>query len=378
MPKPSNKIRNILVTGGAGFIGSFLVDELISKKYNVRILDNLEDQVHHGKKPDYLNKSAEFIKGDVKDYKTIKRALKNIDVVYHLAASVGVAQSNYEIKKFVDTNSGGIANLLDILINNKHQVKKIIINSSMTGLGEGNYLCKKCGIIRPPFREEEQLNKNLWELYCPNCHRKIVPIPTDEKALEFPNSIYALTKKNQQDMLLLIAKMYGIPAVALRCFNVYGPRQSLSNPYTGVTAIFISRLKNNQPAFVYEDGMQTRDFVSVHDVVKALIKAMKSPKANYNFINIGSGHPLPIKGIAEILAKLLEKPGLVKVSGDFRKNDIRHCYADIKKAKKLLNWKPEITLEQGFKELIKWSETQKAVDKFNSSVKKLKTKKLQA
>lgn len=369
--------KNVLVTGGAGFIGSFLVDDLIKRKHYVRILDNLDNQVHGGKKPEYINSKAEFIKGDIRDYKTFNRAIKGIDAVIHLAAAVGVAQSNYEIKRFTDVNIGGMANLLDLLVNTKHNVKKVIINSSMTGLGEGNYLCHKCGLVRPPLREEKQLLLEKWDLYCPKCRRKVYPTATDENALEFPNSIYALSKKTQQDMLMSIGKMYRIPVVALRCFNVYGPRQSLSNPYTGVTAIFLSRFKNNNPAFVYEDGMQTRDFVSVHDVVRALLAALKNKSADYNVINIGSGIPTPIKEIANILSDLLGKKDLVKVSGKFRKNDIRHCYADIRKAKKILGWKPKISLNQGFSELIEWSVSQKAVDKFDSSVKELKEKKLQ-
>lgn len=368
------KFKNILVTGGAGFIGSFLVDRLIDDGYNVRILDNLEDQVHQGKKPTYFNKNAKFIKGDVRDYDIFKKAIKNIDAVYHLAAAVGVAQSNYEIKKYTDTNVGGITNLLDILVNGKHQVKKIIGISSMTGYGEGNYKCVKCGIVRPPLRDEEQLKKKDWNLYCPNCGQVIRSISTDENALDFPNSIYGLSKKVQQDMLLLLSKMYNIPSVVLRGFNVYGPRQSLSNPYTGVTAIFISRLKNNQPCIVYEDGLQTRDFVSVHDIVEAFVLSLENDKANYQMFNIGSGYGTTILEIAQTLSKLLGKSNLIRVNQDYRKNDIRHCFADILKAKKLLGWKPKITLEEGLKELIEWSEKEKADDRFTQAQKELQRK----
>lgn len=368
------KYKKILVTGGAGFIGSFLVDGLIKDGYQVRILDNLEDQVHHGEKPDYINKNAEFIKGDVRDYDILKKAIKNIDAVYHLAAAVGVAQSNYEIKKYTDTNVGGIANLLDILVNGKHQVKKIIGISSMTGYGEGNYRCIKCGIVRPPLRDEEQLKKKDWNLYCPNCGQAVRPISTDESAVDFPNSIYGLSKKVQQDMVLLLSKIYNISSVILRGFNVYGPRQSLSNPYTGVTAIFISRLKNNQPCVVYEDGLQTRDFISVHDVVEAFMLALEKDQANYQMFNIGSGYGTTILKIAQTLSKLLGKSNLIQVNQEYRKNDIRHCFADITKAKKLLGWKPKITLEQGLRELIEWSEGEKAEDKFSEAQKELEQK----
>lgn len=370
----NKKYKNILVTGGAGFIGSFLVDELIKMGYKVRILDNLEDQVHQGKKPKYLNKAAQFIKGDVRDYSAFKRSLKGIDAVFHLACAVGVAQSNYQIKKYVDFNIGGMANLLDLLVNAKHQIKKVVTISSMTGYGEGNYLCQKCGVVRPPLRDEIQLKIKDWNLYCTNCGKVVKPIPTDEKALDYPNSIYGLSKKVQQDMLLMIGKIYGIPSVVLRGFNIYGPRQSLSNPYTGVTAIFISRLKNNKPAIVYEDGLQTRDFISVHDAVDAFILALESDKVDYNVLNIGSGYGINVLEIARAISKLLGKSGLIQVSQDFRKNDIRHCFADITKVEKLLGWKPKITLKQGLTELVEWSNAEKAEDKFISAEKELKKK----
>lgn len=366
--------KNILVTGGAGFIGSFLVDKLIIQGYDVRILDNLESQVHQGKKPEYLNKNAEFIKGDVRNYSDFEKALKGVDAVFHLAAAVGVAQSNYQIKKYVDVNIGGMANLLDILVNGKHSLKKVVTISSMTGYGEGNYECKKCGVVRPSLREEKQLKKKDWNMYCPNCSSIVKPLSTDEKALDYPNAVYGLSKTVQQDLLLLISKIYNIPCTVLRGFNVYGPRQSLSNPYTGVTAIFISRLKNNKEAVVFEDGLQTRDFVSVHDMVDAFALALENDKANYQIFNIGSGHGISILEIAQILSKLLGKFNLIEVNQEYRKNDIRHCFADISKAKKLLGWKPKITLEQGLKELIEWSEEEKAEDKFSEAQQELKQK----
>lgn len=368
------KYKSILVTGGAGFIGSFLVDELVNCGYDVRILDNLEGQVHGGKKPKYLNKSAKFIKGDVRDYQVLEKALKGVDAVFHLASAVGVGQSNYQIKKYVDSNIGGTANLLDILVNTKNQIKKLVTISSMTGYGEGNYICKKDGIVRPPLREVEQLQKKDWNLYCPKCNSLVQPTSTDETALDFPNSIYGFSKKAQQDMALIIGKLYNIPTAVLRGFNIYGPRQSLSNPYTGVTAIFISRLKNNKEAVVFEDGLQTRDFVSVHDVARAFVLAMEEENANYQMFNIGSGKGTTILEIGETLSRLLGKADLIRVNQDFRKNDIRHCFADISKAKKILKWEPKVSLEQGLKELIEWSETEKADDKFSKAQKELQQK----
>jgi len=366
--------KKILITGGAGFIGSFLTDELIKKGYTVRIFDNLEPQVHGKKKPSYLNPKAEFVKGDVTDYKAFEKVLQGIDVVYHLAARVGVGQSNYEIKKYSDANVGGMANLFDIIVNKKLPIKKVIMTASMTSYGEGDCLCPKCGIVQPSLRPEKQLKKKDWHLYCPNCQRIVKPIPTKERSAFNNNSIYALTKNVQETMLMLLGKMYAIPVVSLRCFNVYGPRQSLSNPYTGVSAIFISRLKNNNQPVVYEDGLESRDFISVHDVVDALILTMKKKKADFQIFNMGSGIPTSIKEIAITLAKLLGKKITPKITGEFRKNDIRHCFADISKIKNALGWQPRVTLEKGLEELIAWSENEKAVDSFAKAEKELKQK----
>src|SRR5581483_9404125 len=368
--------KNILITGGAGFIGYFLSDALIEQGYNVRILDNLEGQVHQGKIPQYLNPKAEFVKGDVKDYEVLKKSLEDIDVVFHLAARVGVAQSNYQIKDYSDANIGGMSNLLDIVVNSKTKVKKILMTASMTSYGEGLYQCEKDGSVHPGLRNQTQLSKKDWNIYCPICGSKVSPIPTSEETSTENNSMYSLTKNVQETMLMLVGKLYGIPVVSLRCFNVYGPRQSLSNPYTGVSAIFISRLKNNHQPVVYEDGMQSRDFVSIHDVVSALIKAMNSDKANFEKINIGSGTPTSIKELAEKLAKLLGKDIQPKVSGDFRKNDICHCFADITKAKKILDWEPSVSLDKGLEELIEWSNKENAEDLYEKAQGELKEKKL--
>lgn len=369
-----SKYHYILVTGGAGFVGSLLVDKLIQRGYRVRILDNLEDQVHQGHKPKYLNRKAEFIKGDILDYKTLRQTMEGIDAIFHFAAAVGVGQSNYQIKKYVDTNIGGIANLLDILVNSKNKIKKFITISSMTGYGEGNYKCKKDGIVRPPLRSEEQLRKKDWNLYCPICMDLVIPVPTDEEALDYPNSVYGLSKKAQQDLSFLIGNIYKIPVVVLRGFNIYGPRQSLSNPYTGVTAIFISRLKNDKDVVVFEDGLQTRDFISVHDAVDAFMLSLEKDEANNQLFNIGSGKGTAILEVAQTLSGLLGKQGSIKASQEFRKNDIRHCFANISKAKEKLGWEPKVSLAEGLKELIEWSKMQDAEDKFSQAQQELKDK----
>ena len=367
---------NILITGGAGFVGSFLTDKLIDLGHTVRIFDNLEPQVHPGgKAPAYLNPQAEFIQGDVRNYEAFKSALKDIDIVFHEAAAVGVGQSNYDIKRYVDVNVSGTGNLLDILVNNKSlKVKKILTTSSMTAYAEGMYHCPQCGPVKGELRQEDQLKAHDWQLYCPNCHSPITPISTPETAPQPCNSIYALSKKTQEDMLMLIGKMYQLPTTALRCFNIYGPRQSISNPYTGVTAIFISRLKNNQSPVIYEDGLQSRDFVSVHDVVDALILAMDNPKTNYQVMNIGSGTPTSIKDVAATLSQLMGKNIKLQMNQEFRKNDIRHCFADTTKAQTILGWKPQVSFDQGMKELIGWSLTQQSKDDFTKAEQELRQK----
>lgn len=363
----------ILVTGGVGFIGSFIVDELIKKGYEVTVFDNLDKQVHPtGRLPDYFNKKAKFIKGDVRDYDVLKSAVLSAEIIFHEASAVGVGQSQYEIKKYVDVNIGGTANLLNILVNEKHRVKKLLVAASMSSYGEGKYECGKCGIVRPELRTEDEMTGGDWEPKCPNCKGNIKPVPTDENAKQNCNSIYAMTKKAQEDMCLMIGKAYGIPAVSLRYFNVYGPRQSLSNPYTGVAAIFMSRIKNDHKPVIYEDGLQTRDFVSVHDVVGANIIAMENDKADYKTFNVGAGVPLTIKSIAEVLAKLYGKKIKPDITNKFRKGDVRHCYADIGDIKKVLGWEPKVSFEEGMRELIEWSRTAESVDKFDDAVAELK------
>jgi len=366
--------KKVLVTGGAGFIGSFIVDKLIEEGHEVRILDNLEEQVHKGAIPDYLNKKAEFVKGDIRNRETLKKVLEDVEVVFHEAAAVGVGQSMYEIEQYVDVNSRGTALLLDVLVNEEHDVKKLMVAASMSSYGEGAYNCGSCGEIEPELRTEKQMKSGKWELICPNCGKELKPIPTKEKKTQNCNSIYAITKKDQEDMVLQIGKTYGIPAVALRYFNVFGPRQSLSNPYTGVAAIFMSRIKNNHSPVVYEEGLQTRDFVSVHDIAEANLKAMELNSANYESINIGSENPITIKGIAETIAEIYGSKVKPEIQNKFRKGDVRHCFADITKAGNKLEWKPKISFKEGMKEIIDWSRTVQAEDLFEKASKELKEK----
>lgn len=367
------KIRKILVTGGAGFIGSHLADKLISTGYKVRILDNLTPQVHQGT-PQYINKKAEFIKGDVTNTQDIKKALEGMDAIFHEAAVVGVGQSMYEIEHYIYNNTLGTAKLLDFLANNKHKVKRILVASSMSAYGEGLYKCDKCGLVRPPLRTDEQMKKRKWELICPNCRRILKPVGIPENQPFHCNSVYAVTKQSQEDMVMIFGKAYGIPATALRYFNVYGPRQSLSNPYTGVAAIFLSRLKNNNPPIVYEDGLQTRDFISVYDTADANVFCLEDDRSFGKVFNIGTNNPIAIKEIAQILAKLLGKKIKPKITEKFRSGDVRHCTADISLIKKTLGWKPSWNFEKGMQDLIEWGEKEEAKDLFDQASKELKTK----
>lgn len=371
-------MKKILVTGGLGFIGSHLVDELVRKKYKVTIFDNLEPQVHPEGLPEYYNIRAKFIRGDVRNRKQLKESMVDSDIVVHFAAAVGVGQSQYQIAKYVESNIQGTANLLDILVNEKHNVKKLLIASSMSIYGEGLYECKKCGRVKPYLRNFQNEENQNWEPLCPYCKGIIKPIPTPEETSLTSNSIYAITKKEQEEMSLLIGKTYGIPVVALRFFNVYGPRQSLSNPYTGVAAIFLSRIKNNNPPVIYEDGLQTRDFIWVGDIVNACLLSIEKEEANYQVFNVGTGKPVSILGVAETIIKLLGKGGKIKpnILYKFRKGDVRHCYADITKIKKTLGFKPEVSFEEGMEKLINWSRKAKAVDKFEKASRELQEKKL--
>ncbi|MCM8805959.1 MAG: SDR family NAD(P)-dependent oxidoreductase [Candidatus Omnitrophica bacterium] len=374
-------MKKVIVTGGAGFIGSHLCDALIENGYKVTVFDNLEPQVHPGQLiPDYLNKKVNFIKGDVRDYQKFRDAIVGHDFVFHFAAAVGVGQSQYQISKYVDVNINGTANLLDILVNSKHKVKKIIVAASMSSYGEGMAKCEKCGIFKPLLRNLSEgiivRERHYWEIKCPVCGKMAISIPTDEKTLLDANSIYAVTKKEQEEMCILIGKTYGIPVVSLRFFNVYGPRQSLSNPYTGVTAIFISRIKNNNPPVIFEDGLQTRDFIWVGDVIRANILALESEKANYEIFNVGSGKPVSILKIAKMLCVLMGKSIQPVITYKFRKGDVRHCFADVRKIKKLLNFKTTVPLKDGLARLINWCQTVDAKDDFEKVLKELKEKKL--
>jgi len=352
----------ILVTGGCGFVGSHLVDRLIKDGHKLRVIDLLEPQVHGNKKPAYLNKDAEYIFADIRNREKLKKAMRDIEVIFHKAAQVGVGQSMYQIEKYVSHNSLGTAVLLDLLVNTKNRVKKLICASSMSIYGEGAYRCDSCGEVHPRLRQEKQLKRKDWEMKCPKCSKDVSAIPTNEDKPLFPTSIYATTKRDQEEACLEIGIAYKIPTVALRYFNIYGSRQSLNNPYTGVAAIFLSRVKNNNPPLIFEDGKQSRDFIHVSDIVEANILAMKKKEADYDFFNVGTGIPHSILDVANTIIELYKKDLKPLVLEKFRAGDIRHCYADISRIKDKLGFTPKVSFEEGMRDLIEWSDSQKAKD----------------
>jgi dTDP-L-rhamnose 4-epimerase len=369
--------HSILVTGGAGFIGSHLADELLSLGHEVRILDSLEPQVHgDGRKPPkYLNRKAEFQLGDVRDRAAVRKALEGVDVVFHMASAVGVGQSMYQIDRYVDVNCKGTGLLLDEIVTGKHGVKRILLPSSMTIYGEGLCECGRCGKVMPDMRPLKQLEAHKWELRCPKCGRETKPVPTPEDKPLNPLSVYAVTKRDQEALLMSVGKAYGIPSVILRLFNVYGPRQSLSNPYTGVTAIFQSNIKSGNQPTVYEDGLQSRDFIHVKDVARAFALAMESGKADYGVYNVGSGKATPIRSIAETFAKLYGKDIKPKVMHKYRAADIRHCTADIRKIRRI-GFKPTISFKDGMMDLVEWGRKEESVDLADKAHRELEERRL--
>ncbi|MFP4418619.1 MAG: NAD-dependent epimerase/dehydratase family protein [Chitinivibrionales bacterium] len=353
--------KKVLITGGAGFIGSHLADELLASGYAVRVLDNLCPQVHGagGQKPAYLSEDVEFLLGDVCDRDAVDRAVEGVEAVFHFAAAVGVGQSMYEIEKYTNINNRGTAVLLESLMTSS--VQKLVVASSMSIYGEGLYRDADGAVIHDARREDENLRKGAWEVS--DGDRQLVPIPTPEHKQPALASIYALSKYDQERMCLMFGDAYKIPTVALRFFNVYGPRQALSNPYTGVLAIFASRLLNEKSPMVFEDGLQKRDFVSVYDIARACRAAMEKPEAAGRAINVGSGKAYTVESVGSQVASVLDKPHLEPIiTGKYRTGDIRHCFSDISLAAGLLDYHPRVELEDGLKELAQWLEGQIARD----------------
>lgn len=369
----------ILVTGGAGFIGSHTVDLLVARGHTVRVLDALVPQVHgnNGHRPGYLNGQAELVVGRVQDRPTVSRALEGMDAVIHLASAVGVGQSMYEIEDYCETNVMGTAALLQALIEKTPRLKSLVVASSMSVYGEGCYRRDDGQFVYPIGRSAEQLAAGEWD-FKDETGRPLNPVPTDERKPLRPTSVYAINKRDQEELCLAVGESYGIPTTALRLFNVYGSRQALSNPYTGVAAIFCARLLNEQPPLIFEDGLQRRDFVHVQDVARAFVAAVEQPVPG-EAINIGSGDAVSVAEIAEILSLQMKKNIPPRILGKYRRGDIRHCFADISKARRLLNWVPSKTFRQGVLELVEWVKAQRDVrEQVNSAWKELEQRGLLA
>jgi dTDP-L-rhamnose 4-epimerase len=355
--------KRVLVTGGAGFIGSHLADELLASGYGVRVFDALDAQVHGEarKRPPYLDKDIELVVGDACDKDAVQRALSGIDAVFHLAAAVGVGQSMYEVAHYTRTNNLGTAVLLEALI--EKPVERLVVASSMSLYGEGLYRGADGAVREASDRTLEQLRRGDWEVRDAD-GQVLQPFPTPETKTPAIASVYALSKYDQERLCMMIGRAYRIPTVAMRFFNAYGPRQALSNPYTGVLAIFASRFLNGNAPAIFEDGLQQRDFVSVHDVARACRLALEKPQAAGEVFNVGSGRPQTVREIAARLARVMGRGDVQpEILGRYRVGDIRHCFADITKARTVLGYEPQVTLDEGMTELASWLEGQAAVDR---------------
>ncbi|HEY7414295.1 MAG TPA: NAD-dependent epimerase/dehydratase family protein [Ktedonobacteraceae bacterium] len=349
---------HVLVIGGAGFIGSHTVDCLLAHGHTVRVLDALVPQVHGTipQRPVYLDSRAELVVGRVEDADMVAQALDGVESVIHLAAAVGVGQSMYQVMQYCTTNTLGTAALLQTLIDRKTSLHSLVVASSMSVYGEGLYRTRDGRYVAPQLRSEAQMAAGDWEVHDSDSI-PLEPVPTPEDKPLRPTSIYAINKRDQEEMCLCIGTAYGISTTALRFFNVYGSRQALANPYTGVAAIFCARLLNDRPPLVFEDGKQQRDFVHVDDVARAVVAAAEQPAAG-EAINIGSGEALSVHDIAESLALALDKDIAPQIVGKYRRGDIRHCFADISKARRLLQWEPQRAFHQGVTELVAWVQAQ--------------------
>ena len=358
-------MTHVLVTGGAGFIGSHIVDLLIAEGYEVTVVDNLSEQVHDGP-PSYLNDHAEYVWGDVRDRELMTELLEKVDMLSHQASAVGVSQSMYEIEEYTEVNTLGTARILDIIANEEIDLEKIVVASSMSIYGEGQYYCPSCQRNRSPtVRDSGDLEEKVWDQHCSKCNTGLEPRPTPEDTQLNGSSIYAITKKTQEELVLSFGRAYDIPSIALRYFNVYGSRQSLRNPYAGVCAIFTSRIKNGNPPMVFEDGEQLRDFIHVSDVARANCAAIEAPVSD-EAINIGTGDPIAIKDLAKALRQQfgMDDKLDIQITNNYRAGDVRQCYADPTKAKDLLGFEPTVDFESGLEEFITWSTERDSEDKF--------------
>ena len=371
-------MNNILITGGAGFIGSNISLKLLKEGYNVTILDNLSEQIHgkNAETPFDLKGKVTFIKGDVRNKDDWRKAVQGQDIIVHLAAETGTGQSMYEISKYSEVNIGGTANMLDILVNEDHSIKKIILASSRAVYGEGKYICEECGVVYPNNRKDEDMQAGDFSVKCPKCNNKIELLATDEQSMINPISIYGITKYTQENLISVTCKALKIPYVILRYQNVYGPGQSLLNPYTGILSVFSTRIrKGSNNLDIFEDGIESRDFVYIDDVVDATILSIGKKEAYYEIFNVGSGCSISILEVARTLKNSYNSEINIKISGNYRAGDIRHNYADLIKIRSKLGFEPKVNFKVGINKFINWVERQNVEkDLYKKSISEMKDK----
>lgn len=380
MDHVSGMKKNILITGGAGFIGSRLALSLVANGHNVRVLDNLAPQIH-GDKPESsplfrsIQGKVEFFRGSVTSRDDLMKVLPGMDTVVHLAAETGTGQSMYAIQHYSDANIGGTALLLDLIANEPFPIRKIVVASSRAVYGEGKYLCGTHGYVYPASRSTEEMEKGDFTVHCSLCGIPAKLAPTDEETPVRPASVYGITKLTQEQLVLTVSKALGVSALAFRYQNVYGPGQSLSNPYTGILSIFSTRILNGSGINIFEDGKESRDFVFIDDVVAATIGGIEHEAPLVDVFNVGSGVATDVVTIANTLQKLLGVTVPIKISGQFRLGDIRHNVADLTKIRKTLGFEPTVSIEEGLRRFVAWVKGEEIqVDRYEESLQELREK----
>ena len=366
-------MSTVLVTGGAGFIGSHLVDVLVAAGERVRVLDNLDPLAHpSGELPGHANPGAEYVIADLRDAEAVGRTLAGVDRVFHLGGVVGNGESMVNVRRAIDVNAVGTATLMEAVLERRDAIRRLVCASSMVVYGDGAYRCPRHGDGAPPVRSAERIGLQLWEPVCGHCGRELEPIPTTEDARLQPASVYGISKRDQEELVLVLGRAYGLETVALRYLNTYGPRQALGNPYTGVAAIFAARVLRGRRPMVFEDGRQLRDLVHVTDVARATALAMDAPGAPGHAMNVATGRGLRVAELAERIATALGSPLAPDVTGAFRAGDIRHCVADAGRASELLGFEAAVTVEEGLPPLAEWVATQDPDERGDEALEELR------
>ncbi len=372
--------KNILITGGSGFIGGHTSSALLEKGYSVRILDNLDPQIHgpDATLPEYMDKRVEFIRGDVRNPEDVERALQGMDAVYHFAALTGVGQSMYDLRNYTDVTVTGTACLLETIMKERQKpdpafdIQRFVLASSRATYGEGTARCPQHGILYPEIRDSRELREGRFDLHCPECGQVLEPVPTEEDRPLKPASVYAWTKQQQEHLCRYAADKFGLSTIILRYFNVYGPHQSLLNPYTGVVSIFFSRLRAGRPISIYEFNKPLRDMVYISDVVDANVRALEAKIEPGTPVNVGSGTAVTIREVADALARALGEAPTIELTGEYRVGDILQCVADLHRAERLLGYTPRVGLEEGMRHFVQWARNEPSVDRYQQTVDEMK------